>query len=253
MSPMGWNDIPATDPAQGGSGLRVRQAGHGSRAQGTDPAQDRHPQEPRERPSRESWPPAAPPTRCCISWPPPATSASSSRIDDFDRISRKTPVLADLKPWGNYTAPEMYDGGRHGGGGQAPARGRPAPRGREDGHRAHHRRGGQGGHRAGGPAGDQAARPGAQGRGRHRDPARQPGPRRLRDQALRPEEVRASRPRAGLRARGGRVRGGQEGQDQAQRRDRDPLRRAQGRPGHARDAARDRRAAGRRARARAWP
>jgi dihydroxy-acid dehydratase len=32
-------------------------------------------------------------------------------IEDFDRISRKTPVLADLKPWGNYTAPEMYAAG----------------------------------------------------------------------------------------------------------------------------------------------
>ena len=32
-------------------------------------------------------------------------------IDDFDRISRLTPVLADLRPWGNYTAPEMYEAG----------------------------------------------------------------------------------------------------------------------------------------------
>ncbi len=32
-------------------------------------------------------------------------------IDDFDRISRKTPVVADLKPWGNYTAPEMHQAG----------------------------------------------------------------------------------------------------------------------------------------------
>jgi len=32
-------------------------------------------------------------------------------IDEFDRIGRKTPVLADLKPWGAYTAPEMYDAG----------------------------------------------------------------------------------------------------------------------------------------------
>ena len=32
-------------------------------------------------------------------------------IDDFDRISRKSPVVADLKPWGNYTAPEMYEAG----------------------------------------------------------------------------------------------------------------------------------------------
>jgi dihydroxy-acid dehydratase len=32
-------------------------------------------------------------------------------LDEFDRISRKTPLLADLKPWGNYTAPEMYEAG----------------------------------------------------------------------------------------------------------------------------------------------
>jgi dihydroxy-acid dehydratase len=32
-------------------------------------------------------------------------------IDDFDRISRKTPLLADLRPWGTYTAPEMHEAG----------------------------------------------------------------------------------------------------------------------------------------------
>ncbi len=32
-------------------------------------------------------------------------------IDEFDRIGRKTPVLADLKPWGTYTATEMYAAG----------------------------------------------------------------------------------------------------------------------------------------------
>lgn len=32
-------------------------------------------------------------------------------IDDFDEISRRTPVLADLRPWGTYTAPEMYEAG----------------------------------------------------------------------------------------------------------------------------------------------
>jgi len=35
----------------------------------------------------------------------------SLSIDEFDRIGRKTPLLADLKPWGTYTAPEMYDAG----------------------------------------------------------------------------------------------------------------------------------------------
>jgi dihydroxy-acid dehydratase len=32
-------------------------------------------------------------------------------IDEFDRISRRTPLLADMKPWGSYTAPEMYAAG----------------------------------------------------------------------------------------------------------------------------------------------
>jgi dihydroxy-acid dehydratase len=32
-------------------------------------------------------------------------------IDDFDRLSRRTPMLADLRPWGTYTAPEMYAAG----------------------------------------------------------------------------------------------------------------------------------------------
>ena len=32
-------------------------------------------------------------------------------IDEFDRIGRRTPLLADLKPWGTYTAPEMYAAG----------------------------------------------------------------------------------------------------------------------------------------------
>ena len=29
-------------------------------------------------------------------------------LNDFDRISRQTPVLADLRPWGTYTAPELH-------------------------------------------------------------------------------------------------------------------------------------------------
>ena len=32
-------------------------------------------------------------------------------LADFDRISRETPVYADLRPWGTYTAPEMYAAG----------------------------------------------------------------------------------------------------------------------------------------------
>src|SRR5207249_1768472 len=32
-------------------------------------------------------------------------------IDEFDPVSRRTPLLADLKPWGSYTAPEMHEAG----------------------------------------------------------------------------------------------------------------------------------------------
>jgi len=32
-------------------------------------------------------------------------------IDEFDKVSRKTPLLADMRPWGNYMAPEMHDAG----------------------------------------------------------------------------------------------------------------------------------------------
>jgi len=32
-------------------------------------------------------------------------------IDDFDRISRRTPLLADLKPWGRYVATDLYEAG----------------------------------------------------------------------------------------------------------------------------------------------
>ncbi|HEY8807032.1 MAG TPA: dihydroxy-acid dehydratase [Candidatus Limnocylindria bacterium] len=32
-------------------------------------------------------------------------------IDDFDRISARTPLLADMKPWGRFTAPDMHTAG----------------------------------------------------------------------------------------------------------------------------------------------
>ena len=35
----------------------------------------------------------------------------SLTIDDFDRISRRTPLLCDLKPGGQYVAPDLYEAG----------------------------------------------------------------------------------------------------------------------------------------------
>ena len=33
------------------------------------------------------------------------------KIDDFDRVSRKTPIWADMKPWGRFTAVDMHKAG----------------------------------------------------------------------------------------------------------------------------------------------
>ncbi|HEU5287369.1 MAG TPA: dihydroxy-acid dehydratase, partial [Candidatus Limnocylindria bacterium] len=38
-------------------------------------------------------------------------SGAELSIDDFDRISAKTPLLADMKPWGRFTAPDMHRAG----------------------------------------------------------------------------------------------------------------------------------------------
>ena len=32
-------------------------------------------------------------------------------IDDIDRIGRRTPLIADMKPWGNYFAVDLYNAG----------------------------------------------------------------------------------------------------------------------------------------------
>ena len=61
-------------------------------------------------------------------------------IDDFDRISERTPLLCDLKPGGQYVAPDLYEAGGVPAGAQAPEGGRAAARGRPDRHRPHRRR-----------------------------------------------------------------------------------------------------------------
>ena len=63
-------------------------------------------------------------------------------LEDFDRISARTPLLADLKPGGRFVAADLYEAGGVRAGGQAPGGGRRPERGRAHGHRAHDRRGG---------------------------------------------------------------------------------------------------------------
>jgi dihydroxy-acid dehydratase len=110
MSPMGWNDIPALDP-------RKEEVAFESGKLVMDLV--RRGLTPRKIVTRKSFENSIAGVM--------ATGGSTNAvlhlmatardfgvklaIEDFDRISRKTPVVADLKPWGTYTAPEMYDAG----------------------------------------------------------------------------------------------------------------------------------------------
>lgn len=164
-------------------------------------------------------------------------------IDDFDGISRRTPVLADLRPWGSYTAPEMHDAGGMPVVGKRLAQagllhgGERTVTGRTVGDEIA---------RAAEPKGQCVIRPLSnplKPQGGPWNPARQFGPRRLRHQAVRPGKGRASRSRPRVRARGGCVPGDQGRRDPAKRRVGAAQRGAQGRPRHARDAVGDRCAA----------
>jgi dihydroxy-acid dehydratase len=110
ISPMGWNDVPAIDPRKEELAFECGRLAMQLVKKGVTP---------RSLITRKSFENAISGVM--------ATGGSTNAvlhllatakefgvrlgIDDFDRISRKTPVLADLKPWGNYTAPEMYEAG----------------------------------------------------------------------------------------------------------------------------------------------
>jgi dihydroxy-acid dehydratase len=110
VSPMGWNDVPAVDPKKEEIAFECGRLAMELVKKGITP---------RSIITRKSFENAIAGVM--------ATGGSTNAvlhliatardfgvrltIDDFDRISKKTPVLADLKPWGNFTAPEMYDAG----------------------------------------------------------------------------------------------------------------------------------------------
>ena len=110
MSPMGWNDVPAVNPRKEELAFECGKLVMDLVRRGLTP---------RKLVTRKSFENAI--------FGVMATGGSTNAVlhliatakdfgiklslDDFDRISRKTPVLADLKPWGNYTAPEMYEAG----------------------------------------------------------------------------------------------------------------------------------------------
>jgi dihydroxy-acid dehydratase len=110
MSPMGWNGIPAIDPRKEEAafecGKRVMELVNAGVT-------------PRSLVTRKSFENAIAgviatggSTNAVLHLPATAKDFGLKlSIDEFDRISKKTPVLADLKPWGSYTAPEMFEAG----------------------------------------------------------------------------------------------------------------------------------------------
>jgi dihydroxy-acid dehydratase len=110
LSPAGFNDVPATDPE------KEKVAFETGRLVMENLAANRRP---RDLVTRESLENAI----AMVATTAGSTNAvlhllaiareSNVRLDldDFDRISRKTPVLADLKPGGRFTAPDLTAAG----------------------------------------------------------------------------------------------------------------------------------------------
>jgi dihydroxy-acid dehydratase len=110
ISPMGWNGVPAVDPRKEEVAYECGKLVMELVRKGITP---------RSLVTRKSFENAVAgvmatggSTNAALHLPATARDFGIRlTIDDFDRIARKTPVLADLKPWGNYTAPEMYAAG----------------------------------------------------------------------------------------------------------------------------------------------
>jgi dihydroxy-acid dehydratase len=110
VSPMGWNGIPAVDPRKEEVAFQTGRLVMDVLGKGLRP---------RDIISKKSLQNAIAgvmatggSTNAVLHLMAVAKEAGVKlTIDEFDRISRKTPLLADLKPWGTYTAPEMYEAG----------------------------------------------------------------------------------------------------------------------------------------------
>ncbi len=157
-------------------------------------------------------------------------------IDDFDRISERTPLLGDLKPGGRFVAKDLYAAG---GVGVIAKRLDEAGILHRDAITVTGRTIGEEAEQTAeteGPGSGAAARQSAQGNRRPGHPPRQPGARRLCGQGRRLRAARAHRPRSRIRVRGGLLRGGQGRPDQGGGRRRHPQRGPCRRTRHARDA-----------------
>jgi len=110
ISPMGWNDVPAVDPRKEEVAFETGKLVMELLRQGVTP---------RQLMTRKAFlngiagaMATGGSTNVVLHLLAVAKEAGVRLdIDDFDRVSRKVPVLADLKPAGRFTAPDMYQAG----------------------------------------------------------------------------------------------------------------------------------------------
>lgn len=113
LSPMGLNDIPATDPRKADAARRAGEMVVEAFREGRNARQLITPQSLANAAAAVSA--TAGSTNAVLHLVAIAREAGIGpggfSIDDFDRISRSTPVIADLKPGGRYMAPDMAAAG----------------------------------------------------------------------------------------------------------------------------------------------
>ena len=104
-------DGPGRRPAQGRRRRRGRPARDGRAQARPAPERHHHPRGARERDRRDRAAAAARPTASCTCSRSPGRWASSCRSTTSTAISERTPLLCDLKPGGQYVAPDLYEAG----------------------------------------------------------------------------------------------------------------------------------------------
>jgi dihydroxy-acid dehydratase len=111
LSPIGFNDIPATHPAKSRRREALRRTGDGMLRQQSHcrANADAHLAFAMRRAWSRRRP--APPMPCCTCWRSRAKPACEWTLEDFEPASAHTPVIADLKPGGRYTAVELFGAG----------------------------------------------------------------------------------------------------------------------------------------------
>jgi dihydroxy-acid dehydratase len=110
LSPLGYNTIPATHPTKAAASVEA------GKLMMEILAADRRPSAILTRTSFENAIAAAAAsggsTNVALHIPAIAAEVGIEiTIDDIDRISRRTPLIADMKPWGRYFAVDLYNAG----------------------------------------------------------------------------------------------------------------------------------------------